>query len=994
MEEDNVNIKKIITTIVSENGEKSYSIDVDETTTFHEFKKILVGAAHLLKNCFQIFHGNTDKEYTNDYDDMTIKEMFADLDPVPLRIISNNDLYEIEDELVSVCFNINVPCKNHIGKYKMLYCFTCSQSICTDCLQQDHKNHRIEEKADYLAPAKLLMNNIFSDSSLFMADSRLSKYLDCVTFRSNLKTNIFDNLRKLINDLEMKFSSCLEFFSTSEEETERNTNENLELLKRYCIEFFIKLKNDINTKGIIIDDQIFLSLYYKLKEIEKFKKEYFEENKQKYEKLNTLLAPFIKQVEKISEEIKKTFDTYLNKGIYESFRNSIQDNIVEQIQKEQVNDLMFRNIGVPRKSLNRMSLGNIYSYKKFGRNEYTPDKDLSNQNQEKNPFQRPIYSEQRQGQVSQNITGYNSLSNTKDQAQNNYTTLTWDKQDKQSKKRDLSSIAEKNDVNTLMNLTNVNNMGGNFGVVGRKEVIEEKVKTNINNVGGNVMNVTSGGSQMKSIFNNNINSKTKGNLTISETNLNLDTGNNMNNIQKETTFYKTTETSYPGQITQFSKQDYKIHDMDLGTLVNTNELQGQKNITKTETTKTVTTTTTSNNLLGQNANATINNNSKANATNFSQGYTMTQYTTTNQQSERQQVPSSSNVFGGNLIQVLNNEISKNEQEFNEKNQNKNMIIKETHTEHIYGENGEFKKVTKTESVEYNSLLGNQDNYTIKFMSPIFNSNQIVGVFENESSVRVHVDFTQAFTDKDIKLNEFPQGGAFCNYNNILYFTGGQERQNGIGKIFLRLSIQKDYDRIILKKMPNMLYSHWNHSMIANDNYIFVVGGYNSNKCEYFNLKTLKWGSMPNLNSEERQRAMLVIYKDYLYAFMGHTQFDILDSVERININKLGSSKWEKVSISNPKNINLKFYGSGIYNNNGVLYFIGGKVGLENNDVDYKNDIHMFNFDKMLFSTNNVSTGGNLDFIENQFHHSNEGNIGNCFGTNGQLATIPLSEVLM
>ena len=61
MEEDNVNIKKIITTIVSENGEKSYSIDVDETTTFHEFKKILVGAAHLLKNCFQIFHGNTER---------------------------------------------------------------------------------------------------------------------------------------------------------------------------------------------------------------------------------------------------------------------------------------------------------------------------------------------------------------------------------------------------------------------------------------------------------------------------------------------------------------------------------------------------------------------------------------------------------------------------------------------------------------------------------------------------------------------------------------------------------------------------------------------------------------------------------------------------------------------------------------------------------------------------------------------------------------------
>lgn len=44
-----------------------------------------------------------------------------------------------------------------------------------------------------------------------------------------------------------------------------------------------KIKNDINTKGIIIDDEIFLTVYHKLKEIERFKNEYFEENKLKYE---------------------------------------------------------------------------------------------------------------------------------------------------------------------------------------------------------------------------------------------------------------------------------------------------------------------------------------------------------------------------------------------------------------------------------------------------------------------------------------------------------------------------------------------------------------------------------------------------------------------------------------------------------------------------------------------------------------------------------------
>ena len=144
----------------------------------------------------------------------------------------------------------------------------------------------------------------------------------------------------------------------------KNTNENLELLKKYCIECFIKLKNDINTKGIIIDDEIFLTLYRKLKEIEQYKTEFFEENKFKYEKLNTLLAPFVEQVEKITDDIRINFQNLLSQNIYENFKNSVQENIVEKVQKETVNDFMFRNLGVPRKSLNRMSLGSLTSYKK------------------------------------------------------------------------------------------------------------------------------------------------------------------------------------------------------------------------------------------------------------------------------------------------------------------------------------------------------------------------------------------------------------------------------------------------------------------------------------------------------------------------------------------------------------------------------------------------------------------------------------------------------
>ena len=1033
MEEEQVNIIKIITTI---NDDKSYSIDVDETTTFYGFKKILASAAHLLKNCFRIFHET--QELTNDYDDNTMKEMFPGINPVPLRIVTDKEVNEFEEELISVRFNIQVPCDVHIGKYKMLYCFTCNKSICTDCFSQDHKNHRIEEKADYLAPAQLLMNRIFSNSSLYKADSRLSKYMDCVTFRSNLKMNIFDNLRKLINDLEIKFASCLEFFSTSEDETEKNTNENLELLKRYCIECFIKLKNDINTKGIIIDDEIFLTVYHKLKEIERYKSEYFEENKQKYEKLNTLLAPFIKQVEKISDEIKVAFDNYLNKDIYEHFRLDIQENIVEKIQKEQVNDLMFRNLGVPRKSLNRMSLGNLSSYRRAGKNPSYGSPDRLLINQEKNPFPRAMRSPQpqQQGFTSESL----ALSSNKNAK--NYTTYTYTKNDQKNInttglpsinenagfKEDDSRIYENKKVVTTtttttninnMNMNDINNIGGNKVTTVRGT--EETINTITSNNNVNNKTTVQG---MKSILNNNVGpSNFNMNINeISESNMNTNRSNANNitntvsginnfgtvgstqNIQKETTVYKTTETSYPAAPNSYVQKEFiqNITNAPNATL----DSQPQNNITKVQTT---TTTITTNNLTEQNralnpninVNAigtmTSNLNNNINKT-YSQGYEVTQYSTTTNQNQiqhsgTQQVGASSMNFPQlKLVDVLNNEISKNDLEYQEKMKNQN-VIKETHSEHLFGNNGTYiQKIIQTNTVEY----GNLTEPVFLFMYPIFNTNKLSGALEDENTGTVEIDFKQAFGEKDIQLNEFPQGGAFCNSGKYLYITGGQEKQKGIGKLFLRVTILKNEfgdSMVRLVKMPSMIYSHWNHSMIANDDYIFVVGGYNSNKCEYFNLKTMKWQAMPDLNSEERQRTILFINEGYLYAFMGYSQYNILDSVERININKLGTSKWEKLSFSNPDNINLKFYGAGIYKYNGKLFFIGGKMGHGKEDPDFKSEIYSFDFDKMQFSASDIYYNGQLNFIENEFHNCNNDNIGNFIEANeGCLATIAISAL--
>ena len=906
MEEEQTNIKKIITTI---DNEKSYSIDVDETTTFYEFKKILAAAAHLLKNCFRIYHEQ--QEYTNDYDDNTIQEMFPDLDPIPLRIISNKDVYEFEDELISVRFNINVPCQVHIGKYKMLYCFTCNKSICMDCFNADHKGHSVEEKADYLAPAQLLMNNIFSNSALFRADSRLSKYMECVNFRSNLKLNVFDNLRKMINDLEIKFASCLEYFSTSEDETEKNTNENLELLKKYCIECFIKLKNDINTKGIIIDDEIFLTLYRKLKEIERYKNEYFEENKQKYEKLNTLLAPFIHEVEKISEELKSTFNTLLNKELYENFKNLVQENIVEKVQKETVNDFMFRNLGVPRKSLNRMSLGNLNSYKKKSKDYVSPNKLV--QKEEKSPFPRANLSAERKENNSGTIFGQGVFSKSKNEQGNKNSTLTWNKTEEQNPRvKGLSIIGQNNDI-SMKDAT-------------KTTAFENRVITTTTNN----MNMANVSGTLTNNMNNNI--------------------NNFSNQEKTGVFRASAEKEYPGQTKIYSTQsEFQISNLgNFGNMINSSQTQGQ-NIVSKEITK----TTATNNI-----------------TTFTQGF---------------DTNSNSNMFGGKLIEVLSNEIGKKGAEYEIEKGTTN----ESNTA-IFETNNMTSTVAPDGGV---SGMLNKGSFLI--MYPIFESNYILGAFADESTGRAEVDFEKAFGEKDIQLKAFPQGGAFCNYEKYLFFTGGQEKQKGVGKIFLRITINAEREtKAKMVKMPSMLYPHWNHSMISNGNYIFVIGGYNTNKCEAFNLRTLKWEAMPDLISPERQKATLAIYGDYLYAFMGQTQFNVLDSVERINIKKLGSSNWENVIYSNPNKVNTKFYGAGVYIVKGQLFFLGGKLGLGDDQSDFKSEIYRFKFDTNEFLNTDICYNGKINFIENEFHHISDDNVGNFISVdNGVLATMPVSSLL-
>ena len=214
-----------------------------------------------------------------------------------------------------------------------------------------------------------------------------------------------------------------------------------------------------------------------------------------------------------------------------------------------------------------------------------------------------------------------------------------------------------------------------------------------------------------------------------------------------------------------------------------------------------------------------------------------------------------NIDNYNSNYIIKNIESQNEFEINNNKNNQRLQLKiENENNNLFNNN--TKKNNKYSAINFEKNFENEMNNLLEFsfsninekrkeinplknillFYPIFSTNNILGTDDKKNIINIKVNFDDLYDDEDnIQINEFPVGGAYCNYKRYLYFTGGQEKNKDIGKLFFVTGISNENNDIVMDKLNYMNNSHWNHSMIFNDNYIFVIGGYNSNKCEYYNL---------------------------------------------------------------------------------------------------------------------------------------------------------------
>lgn len=274
------------------------------------------------------------------------------------------------------------------------------------------------------------------------------------------------------------------------------------------------------------------------------------------------------------------------------------------------------------------------------------------------------------------------------------------------------------------------------------------------------------------------------------------------------------------------------------------------------------------------------------------------------------------------------------------------------------------------------------------MYPEFKTDKIKLVISPDTHLETKINFEDTF-GKEIQLTSFPEGGSFCNIDDSLYFSGGKETLKGVGKIFFKLSFDLSLQKIIITKLPSMTFSHFNHSMTFCNGQIYVIGGYNSNKCEKFDIKTGTWQTLPDLVVPERQRPILIVHNNFLYAFMGISQINPIEKIERLNLNN-PNGKWENLPFVNSDKVKLGFWGCGIFRvkSSNKYAFLGGKYANEEGNENFIKEIIYFNFDEKKFTKmSNELLKENLLFYESNLFEMGDNNYSGFTYTNGQVSLL-------
>ena len=828
-----------------------YTLDFDHNIQMNELKLMIQKAAHLKRNNFRIF--SEGKEYTQ-YN----SEIFSSFFPNKDLVIFNLELIEDDESSESeLLLQINSPCNIHSDKFLLYYCFTCNTSICNDCFNfGSHKNHIILDKCFYLLPSKYLVEKMFANwSQNPYEDIKIST--DLSQLKNNLNSVLFKELFDMLKKIQEKCNMLIDEYNKVNESSLGNIRNSVRDIKLSCIKALDGLKDDLNIKNMVNNQEIFVEFDKAYKDLAKLQNEKYKKNMENFDELNKKISILVDNlIKQIYSTIYKTLNEMSKDSQFENIKTQINMKLIKPHEEEEI----INKININKKKRNSFNINSNNFEKVIAAN-----------------VQKKLNSDPSKDKINniQNIKSINPfiIQEDKSQNQNNKTTIT-----------------NNNKINFgYNNITIPNNLPNSldkitFGVNQGQKNISEKNKINVSE------------------------SEPFSSAQIERQKLSINMNQNVNNYN-----------------TDLSNKKNKI------SFLNSNKIEPPF----------------------------INN--------------------INNISSISNINNSSDISNLNLINQTQPQIYKtivtNTNIISNNDNNNGASINQIQHQHQY--NGITSPTPEIISNDY-KIINNIENDLSIDVRKYFKSKYILSPIPQTNSIKI---LTSNNLEESTIPVKFPENFGFntffldcahcnCQLNKCLYVTGGIEStsENNRSNVLLCIDITQN-DELKVKKLANMNFARCAHTMISEGKYIYVLGGEDLNSVERYDIENDIWEILPSMICK-RMYPILHIKNGYLYAFFGkYKNGDYPCSIERLNINNNDDNikpAWEMVIFSNPKNLDIRIYGSALLEYSGMLYFFGGKI-----NETTSNKIYFYNFETRIIEKEDTEVLWYEYFRENKLYPINE-----------------------
>jgi len=308
-----------------------YTLDFDHNLQMKELKLMIQKAAHLRKKNFRLFSNG--EEYTQ-YED----EVFDNLFPHQTLVVFTLEIEQGEDNYeTELLLQMNSPCSIHAEKFLLYYCFTCNTSVCSECFTNgSHKNHKIQDKCFYLLPSKYLVEKIFDGwSQNPYYDYKIS--VDLSDFKTKVNTVMFDELFNMLKKVQEKCNSLIDEYNRVNQTSLINVRDSVRDIKLSCIKTLDNLKDELDIKNIVNDNEIFVEFDGAYKELGKLQKDKFKQNLIVFQDLNNQISSLVSNlVQQIYSLIHKTLNDALNEQQYDNIKYQISQKFIKPIDKNEI----------------------------------------------------------------------------------------------------------------------------------------------------------------------------------------------------------------------------------------------------------------------------------------------------------------------------------------------------------------------------------------------------------------------------------------------------------------------------------------------------------------------------------------------------------------------------------------------------------------------------------------------------------------------------------